>query len=91
MCLAQGPQRSEAGEALGLESSTLLLNHCPPSKLKYQLFKIIPILMHYETSDIAIKYVMISLGSSFEQTWLGPHPYATLKGQRSLAFWFWRF
>ena len=32
MCLAQGPQRSDAGEArtLGLESSTLLLSHCAP-------------------------------------------------------------
>ena len=32
MCLAQGPQRSDAGEAriLGLESSTLPLSHCAP-------------------------------------------------------------
>ena len=34
MCLAQGPQRSDASEArnrgLGLESSTLPLSHCPP-------------------------------------------------------------
>ena len=32
MCLAQGPQRSEAGKArtLCLESSTLPLSHCAP-------------------------------------------------------------
>ena len=32
MCLAQGPQHSDAGEALtrGLESSTLPLSHCAP-------------------------------------------------------------
>ena len=32
MCLAQGPQRSDAGEArtLGPESSTLPLSHCAP-------------------------------------------------------------
>ena len=32
MCLAQGPQRSDAGEArtLGIESSTLPLSHCAP-------------------------------------------------------------
>ena len=35
MCLAQGPQHSDANEArtpwpLGLESSTLLLSHCTP-------------------------------------------------------------
>ena len=32
MCLAQGPQRSDAGEArtLFLESSTLPLSHCAP-------------------------------------------------------------
>ena len=32
MCLAQGPQHSDAGEArtLGLKSSTLPLSHCAP-------------------------------------------------------------
>ena len=36
MCLGQGPQRSDAGEArnpqpLGLQSSTLSLSHCAPT------------------------------------------------------------
>ena len=40
MCLAQGPQRSDAGEAptprpLGLESSTLPLSHCAPFIVMY--------------------------------------------------------
>ena len=39
MCLAQGPQRSDAGETLtcgplGLESSPIPLSHCAPSKYK---------------------------------------------------------
>ena len=30
MSIAQGPQCSDAGEAFGLESSTLPLSHCAP-------------------------------------------------------------
>ena len=39
MCLAQGPQGSDTGEArtrgLGLESSTLPLSHCAPIDLNW--------------------------------------------------------
>ena len=39
MCLAQGPQRSDAGEArtLGLKSSTLPLSHCAPIYIHIRL------------------------------------------------------
>ena len=37
MCLAQGPQRSDAGEALGLESSTLPLRSLIFTQVSAQL------------------------------------------------------
>ena len=46
MCLAQGPQHSDAGEPLGLEARTLPLSHCAPQDLLTQLLNSYQIFTH---------------------------------------------